>query len=101
MAIGQKTGGRDFKKGEGGRPKGAKDRLPRSAKQAVAGLLEKLGSDVELIESVLKKGLAARAPSSFPYLRLLVEQNVGAPDQNVNTKTTVVHKHEPGSPRVA
>jgi hypothetical protein len=64
-----------------GRPKGSKDKVPRTARAAVTALIERLGADTELIESVLRKGLSARAPSSFPYLRLLIEQNIGAPEQ--------------------
>ena len=86
-----------FKKGQSGnpagRPDGAKDKLPRTAKAAVAGLLQRFGSDTALIGSVLQKGLEAKAPSSFPYLRLVVEQQVGAPDQNVAVTTKIVHEH--------
>lgn len=90
MAIGKKTGGRDFPKGNGGRPVGAKDHYPRTAKRAITELLEKFGNDTELISRVLHNGLTARAPSSFPYLRLLVEQQLGAPDQTINLKDRVV-----------
>lgn len=76
-----------------GKPKGAKDKHPRSAKAAVVGLLERFGHDTALIERVLRRGLEARAPSSFPYLRLIVEQHVGAPDQAVTGVTRVIHEH--------
>lgn len=67
-----------------GRPHGAKDKVPRTAKRAVEALIEKFGNDTELIEWVLRRGLQARAPSSFPYLRLIVEHNVGTPDAPEN-----------------
>lgn len=64
-------------KGQGGKTKGAKDRFPRTARAAVTKLLEDFGNDVQLIEATLKRGLAAKPPSSFPYLKMVVEQNVG------------------------
>ena len=76
-----------------GKPKGATDLLPRSAKAAVAGLLQRFGSDTAYLATVLSKGLDAKAPSSFPYLRLVVEQQVGAPDQNLAVTTKIVHEH--------
>lgn len=88
-----------FRKGQSGnpagKPKGAKDHYPRSAKHAVTKLLEDFGNDVDLIGDVLRKGLTARAPSSFPYLKLVIEQNAGAPDANVNLVTKIVHEHRP------
>ena len=86
-----------FKKGQSGnpagRPNGAKDHFPRSARAAVQALLERLGGDTALIGKAWRDGVNAKAPSSFPYLRLLVEQQVGLPDQNVNVATTVIHEH--------
>lgn len=76
-----------------GRPHGAKDKHPRGAKAAIRQLLDDFGNDTDLIKRVLLRGLEARAPSSFPYLRLLVEQQVGAAEQPVNVVTKVVHEH--------
>jgi hypothetical protein len=51
---------------------------------------------------VLMRGLRAKAPSSFPYLRMIVEQHVGAPDQSIaldmseTLKRKVVHELHPG-----
>lgn len=90
-----------FTKGQSGnpagKPKGAKDKHPRSAKRAIELLLEEFGTDTELIGEVLRKGLQARAPSSFPYLKLVIEQNAGAPDQDLRVVTKVVHVHEPST----
>ena len=86
-----------FRKGKSGnpagKPKGAKDHHPRSAKQAIRKLLDDFGGDVELITAVLNAGLKARAPASFPYLRLVVEHQLGQPDLAINQKTTIVHEH--------
>ena len=76
-----------------GRPKGSRDVIPRSAKKAVLGLLQRFGANEKLLTSVLKKGLDARPPSSFPYLRLIIEHQVGQPDLAISTKTTIVHEH--------
>ena len=40
MALGRKTGGRNFKKGQGGRKKGAKDKVPRSLKVRLEGSIK-------------------------------------------------------------
>jgi len=76
-----------------GKPKGAKDRVPRNARAAVERLLETIGADTRLISRVLKAGLNAKAPASFPYLRLVIEQNAGLPDQAVTVQTQVIHEH--------
>jgi hypothetical protein len=81
-------------KGEGGKPKGAKDRVPRSARRMVEELLERLGSDPALIESALTKGITARPPSSFPYLKLVVEKLTGAPEQTINLPIVNRINHE-------
>ncbi len=83
-----------FKKGEGGRPKGSRNKFPKASKEAVAALLRKFGSNTALIEAVILAGLKARPPASFPYLRLIVEQQVGLPDQEVNVRTVVQHVYE-------
>ena len=89
-----------FKKGQSGnpagKPAGTKDKHPRTAKRAVLQLLEDFGNDVKLIRGVLTSGLQAKAPASFPYLKLVIEQNAGLPEQDVNIHTKVVHIHEPG-----
>lgn len=87
-----------FTKGRSGNPagkrRGTKDKYPRSAKRAIAELLEQFGTDTTLLRRVLRRGLDARAPASFPYLRLVIEQQMGAPEQTV-TLTQVVHEHRP------
>ena len=75
-----------------GKPKGAKDRFPRSAKRAVVALLERFGTDTALLETVLTKGLQARPPSSFPYLRLVIEQSLAAPEHVVDMRDALARK---------
>lgn len=60
----------------------------------VEDLLEQFGSDPVLIESALRKGLTARAPASFPYLKLLVEKLTGAAEQTINLPTVKRIEHE-------
>lgn len=76
-----------FRKGQSGnpagKPLGAKDHHPRTAAAAVRNLLDEFGNDVELIRDALTKGLRAKAPSSFPYLRMVVEHHAGSPEQTV------------------
>ena len=92
MAVGRKTGGRDFTTGHG-RPKGSKNKHPSSAKEAVRFLLDRYGADTTLLSQVLERGLRAAPPSSFPYLRLIVEQLAGAPEQGFTVHTRIVHEH--------
>lgn len=77
-----------------GRPKGSKDRVPRSAKRMVEDLLERLGADPKVIEPALLKGIAAKPPSSFPYIKLLVEKLTGAPEQTINLPRVKELVHE-------
>lgn len=85
-------------KGQGGKPKGAKDKHPRSARAAVNKLLEDFGNDVQLIGEAIRRGITARAPSSFPYIKMVVEHHVGQPEQTVNVDLAkkVVHELHPG-----
>lgn len=74
---------------------GSKDSYPRSGRGAIKMLLERFGTDTALLEKALRAGLTAKAPSSFPYLKLLVEQHAGAPEQQVSVVTKIVHEiHE-------
>jgi hypothetical protein len=90
-----------YRKGESGnpkgRPKGAKDLVPRGGKQSVIALMERFGSDTASIGHALREGLAAKAPSSFPYLRLIIEHQVGAPEQPIDFTKKIVHVHERSS----
>jgi hypothetical protein len=66
-------------------------------------LLNQFGSDTDLLEQTLRRGLTSRAPSSFPYLRLIIEQSVGAPEQTVDIKDEwsrkLVNELHPGPPK--
>jgi hypothetical protein len=84
-------------KGQGGKPKGAKDRFPRSAKRVVEYLLERIGTDETLMERVLRRGLEARPPASFPYLKLILQHNELAGKQEIVLSWAEGHNHDSGS----
>lgn len=71
MAIGKKTGGRDFRPGEGGRKKGSKDKVPRTFRASVRAIFAEIASTKpKVIRKAIVKGLKASPPKSFPYLQL-------------------------------
>lgn len=85
MARGKKTGGRDFKKGQGGRKRGAKDKFPRSFKASIAAVINEVAvEDPALIKSCIVRGLKAAAPKSFAYLQLAAAYVDGKPAETVN-----------------
>lgn len=86
--------GRPFVKGDAraGRRRGSRDTVPRSGRAAVRMLLEQFGHDVELLRSALRAGLEAKPPASFPYLKLIIEQNTGQPEQQVAVVTKIVNE---------
>jgi hypothetical protein len=86
MARGKKTGGRNFTKGDprAGRPKGSKDKIPRTWKGSIKAIFEAISSEQpELLRDAMVKGLKAKAPKSFPYLQLAVHYIDGRPRQAI------------------
>jgi len=83
-----------YQKGAPGRPKGAKDKYPRTGRAAINRLLEEFALDPDLLRTALLRGLGARAPASLGYAKLLIEQRLGAPEQTVSQRTIVVHEHQ-------
>jgi hypothetical protein len=82
MAIGKKTGGRDFRPGQGGRRKGAKDRIPRTFKASVRAIFEEVAAThPQMLRDAVTKGLAAPPPKSYPYLQLLAHYVDGKPTE--------------------
>jgi hypothetical protein len=80
MAIGKKTGGRDFLPGEGGRKKGSRDKVPRSFKASVRAIFEDIASmKPKVIRNAIVEGLKAPPPKSFPYLQLAATYLDGKP----------------------
>lgn len=88
MAKGKKTGGRNFKKGHHrGRPKGAKDKVPRSFKASVRRVYEELGSsDPTLLMDAVRRGLKAAPPKSYQYLQLGAYYLDGKPVETVKLR---------------
>ena len=69
-----------FKKGQGGRPKGAKNVVPSTFKTTLMGIYEKLQHErPELFTHAVTKGLELDAPQNFAYLKLWAEYTEGKP----------------------
>lgn len=80
MAVGKKTGGRDFRPGQGGRKKGSKDKIPRSVKASMRAIFEDIATnDPQVIRDAMIKGLTAPPPKSFSYLQLMAHYLDGKP----------------------
>jgi hypothetical protein len=61
--------------GQGGKPKGAKDEVPRSFKASIRAVYEKLQDErPELFVNAIERGLMSRRPKeAFPYVKLYAE----------------------------
>lgn len=64
-----------WKPGQGGKPKGAKDEVPRSFKASIRAVYEKLQHEKpELFVNAIERGLTSRRPKeAFPFVRLYAE----------------------------
>ena len=83
MARGTKTGGRDFKKGSPGRPKGAKDVVLRSTKASVVSMIaEYVLNHPDEVKAAIKRGL--NGSSSVRFLELAADRLDGKPVQAVH-----------------
>jgi hypothetical protein len=80
MAQGRKTGGRDFRAGNPGRPSGIQEAVPRSVKASVRAILaEVVADEPTLLREAIRRGLAAPPPKSFPYLQMAAHYLDGKP----------------------
>ena len=91
MAPGRKTGGRDFPRGNRGRPVGAKDRVPRTLRSMVAALYQEHGP--ELQERILKGMLSREAYRYFGIAAALEKQQHELSGPNGGPIPTIVHEH--------
>lgn len=73
-----------------GRPKGAKDVVPRTAKRQVERLIEEYGTDPKLLDAAMRRGLKAKPGVAAPYCRMVIEHLKGLPDQAVTLKEQIV-----------
>lgn len=84
MARGRKTGGRSFKKGNRGRPRGAKDKFPRGSIKAIyVGLAQ---GRPELFGRAIVAGISAKPPFSFQYLQLGAYYIDGKPVETIRVQ---------------
>lgn len=69
--------------------------MPRSGKACIVALLEEFGANEELLRDAILRGLKAPTPAHFPFVRMLIEQHAGKPEETVAVVTKVVHEiHE-------
>lgn len=63
-------------------------------------LLETYGTDPAMLDAAMRKGLTARAGTSAPYCKMVIEHLRGAPDQRLDVGTLLaekfVHELHPG-----
>jgi hypothetical protein len=61
--------------GQGGKPKGAKDEVPRSFKASIRAVYEKIQHEKpELFVTAIERGLMSRRPKeAFPFVKLYAE----------------------------
>jgi len=92
MARGTKTGGRDFKKGNRmskGRPKGSKDKIPRTFKASVALLFQELGEeDRERWKAAIQRSMRLGGRTAFPYFQMAAHYLDGKPADRIQVEGT-------------
>lgn len=88
MAKGRKTGGRNFKKGQGGRKKGSKDKVPRSFKASIKAMYERLAlEEPQLFEGAIKRDLKSRRGSvAFQHTQLAAYYLDGKPAETIKVR---------------
>lgn len=88
MAKGKKTGGRNFKKGQGGRKKGAKDKVPRSFKASIKNIYERLATEEpELFEGAIRRDLKSKRGSvAFQHTQLAAHYLDGKPAETIKVR---------------
>ena len=92
MARGKKTGGRDFKKGQGGRKKGAKDKVPRGLKAKIAGSIRSmyealLKGEPELFENRIRRDLKKGSGAvGFHHVQLAAYYLDGKPAETIKVR---------------
>lgn len=80
MALGKKTGGRNFKKGQGGRKRGAKNKIPRSFKRVAEEFFKEVHSEhPDLLSTAVLRGLKSRPATAIRYVELWMHYAFGRP----------------------
>ena len=74
-----------------GKPRGARDRYPRSAKRAMELMLEAYARQkLPMVMAAMDKGIQARPPHSAGYLKLAIDHVKGLPDQTLDLAAKIV-----------
>lgn len=72
-----------------GRPKGSRDKIPRSFRASVAQLYRDLADEQpELYRDAIERGLRSEPPKSFPYLQLAASYIDGKPRDHIDVDLT-------------
>lgn len=87
-----KTGKRtraQFKRGNPGRPKGAKDKVPRGVKSSVKAILLDLAEhEPQIFHRLIRRGLRATPKVAFNYLQLSAHYIDGKPPDQLSVSDT-------------
>jgi hypothetical protein len=71
-----------------GRPKGRKNRVPKSFKASIKAVLELIATDdPALIEKAVRRGLNGRPRESFPFIQLAAHYIDGKPADTIQVKS--------------
>lgn len=86
-----KGGGyKGFQKGNPGRPKGSRDKIPKSVKASIKALCEEIAADPKgnkSIRSAITRGIRAHVKYAHLYVRLVAEYVDGKPVDTLNLNT--------------
>jgi len=88
MARARKTGGRDFRRGNPGRPKGAKNKIPGSVKASIKRIFEELGAEYpEEWRAAIRRAMKQGGGTGFRYFELAAAYLDGRPVQRHSLET--------------
>ena len=89
MARGKKTGGRTFQRGNPGRPKGTRNKIPRSFKSSIALLFQELGQeDRARWKAAIRRVMRLGGRTAFPYYQMAAHYLDGKPVERVQVEGT-------------
>ena len=84
MAKGKKTGGRSFPRGNPGRPKGSKNKIPGSFKASVKAIFEELALEERANwKGVIRKIMRRPVFAAFPWYQLALHVLDGKPAEHI------------------
>lgn len=73
-----------------GRPKGSRNKMPRSLKASIVKVLEMVvDTNPELIKKAVLRGLAGKPRESFPFLQMAAHYLDGKPKESIDLNGNV------------